>query len=146
VIPLNKKFLKGIFISILSFVLLILPTVILFMVNYESWVVSGESTKISIGAMLGLLYAVFVMKGAFKDISPKIATLISMGIFISIVWFLDSIMQDLFWVLLSVMIGYIFYIVVSSIGKRELDQYKSYRDEKSRIYARKEAQEDILGV
>ena len=145
-IPLNKKFLKGIFISILSFVLLILPTVILFMVNYESWVVSGESTKISIGAMLGLLYAVFVMKGAFKDISPKIATLISMGIFISIVWFLDSIMQDLFWVLLSVMIGYIFYIVVSSIGKRELDQYKSYRDEKSRIYARKEAQEDILGV
>jgi hypothetical protein len=146
VIPLNKKFLKGIFISILSFVLLILPTVILFMVNYESWVVSGESTKISIGAMLGLLYAVFVMKGAFKDISPKIATLISMGIFISIVWFLDSIMQDLFWVLLSVMIGYTFYIVVSSIGKRELDQYKSYRDEKSRIYARKEAQEDILGV
>jgi hypothetical protein len=146
VIPLNKKFLKGIFISILSFVLLILPTVILFMVNYESWVVSGESTKISIGAMLGLLYAVFVMKGAFKDISPKIATLISMGIFISIIWFLDSIMQDLFWVLLSVMIGYIFYIVVSSIGKRELDQYKSYRDEKSRIYARKEAQEDILGV
>lgn len=145
-IPLNKKFLKGIFISILSFVLLILPTVILFMVNYESWVVSGESTKISIGAMLGLLYAVFVMKGAFKDISPKIATLISMGIFISIVWFLDSIMQDLFWVLLSVMIGYTFYIVVSSIGKRELDQYKSYRDEKSRIYARKEAQEDILGV
>ena len=145
-IPLNKKFLKGIFISILSFVLLILPTVILFMVNYESWVVSGESTKISIGAMLGLLYAVFVMKGAFKDISPKIATLISMGIFISIIWFLDSIMQDLFWVLLSVMIGYIFYIVVSSIGKRELDQYKSYRDEKSRIYARKEAQEDILGV
>jgi putative effector of murein hydrolase LrgA (UPF0299 family) len=98
------------------------------------------------GAMLGMLYAIIVMRGALKEISPKTATLMSMFVFLGIIWFLDSIVEDLFWVVLSVILGYIMYIIVSSIGQQNINEYKSYKDEKTRIKARKEAQEDIVGV
>jgi hypothetical protein len=142
---MNKKLVRGWFLTFLSFVLLIAPSVSLFIMNYEVWV-QDDAVKISMGAMLGMLYAIIVMRGALKEISPKTATLMSMFVFLSIIWFLDSIVEDLFWVVLSVIVGYIMYTVVSSIGQQNINEYKSYKDEKTRIKARKEAQEDIVGV
>lgn len=143
---MNKKLLSGYLLTSLSFVALILPTLILFGINYEEWVVSGETTKISLGAMLGLLYAIFVMNGALKEISPKVATLISMVVFLMVIWFLESVIQDLFWVTLSVIVGYVFYMGISSIGQKQINEYKIYKDEKIRVQVRKQAQDEILGV
>jgi hypothetical protein len=143
----KRKLLVGYLLTSLSFLVLILPTIALFIVNYDIWVsVSSETTKISLGVMLGMLYAIFVMNGALKEISPKIATLISMIVFLMIIWFLESVIQDLFWVVLSVIVGYVLYIGVSSIGLRQINEYKTYKDEKIRMAVRKQAQEDIMGV
>jgi hypothetical protein len=143
---MNKKLISGYLITLLSFVVLVMPTIVLFAINYEEWVVSGETTKISLGAMLGMLYAIFVMNGAFKEVSPKIATLLSMVVFLMVIWFLESVIEDLFWVVLSVIVGYMFYIAISSIGQRKINEYKTYKDEKIRMAVRKQAQEDIMGV
>lgn len=143
---MNNKLLSGYIYTVLSFVVLILPTVALFIFNYEEWVVSGETTKISAGVMLGLLYAIFVMNGALKEVSPKIATLVSMIVFLMVIWFLESVIQDLFWVILSVIVGYACYITIAAIGQRQLGEYKIYKDEKIRVQIRKQAQDDIVGV
>lgn len=142
---MNKKLVRGWLFTVLSFVLLILPTVALFIANYEVWV-QNDAVKISMGVMIGMLYALLVMRGALKEVSPKFATLTSMFVFLAIVWFLDSIINDLFWIITSVIIGYILYMGLSSIGQRQLNEYKSYRDEKVRVRARQEAQDDFLGV
>lgn len=141
-----KKLFQGYILTSLSFVAMILPTVILFIINYEDWVVSGETTKISLGAMLGLIYAIFVMNGALKEISPKLATLISMVVFLMVIWFLESVIQDLFWVTLSVIAGYVCYIGISSLGANQIQQYRIYKDEKIRAKVRKQAQDEIIGV
>jgi len=145
---LNKKFLRGLIFTVSSFVVLIAPTIILFLINREQWVQEGDSVRISIGVLFGLLYAILVMRGALKEISVKTATLLSMFTFLAIVWFLDSILQDLFWIILSVIIGYIFYMVMSTIGDRHMNEYKAYKDEKVRMKARQqqEEEEEILGV
>ena len=142
---MNKKRMRGWALTALSFFLLILPTGLLFLANFETWV-QGDAVKISLGVMIGLVYALLVMRGALREVSVKFATLASMFVFLAIVWFLDSIIQDLFWVISSVIVGYICYMAVASIGQRELSEYKAYKDEKSRVKARQEAQEDIIGV
>ena len=142
---MNKKLVRGWFLTFLSFILLISPTTFLFIANYEVWV-QDDAVKISMGAMLGMLYAIIVMRGALKEVSPKTATLMSMFVFLGIIWFLDSIVEDLFWVVLSVILGYIMYIIVSSIGQQNINEYKSYKDEKTRIKARQEAKDDVIGV
>ena len=122
------------------------PTLILFIVNYDQWVTQQEATKISIGVLIGLLYTIFVMRGALKEVSTKAATLVSMFTFLAIVWFLDTILEDLFWVILSVIVGYIFYIFIANIGQRHMMEYKAYKDEKVRVAVRKETQDDLMGV
>lgn len=143
---LNKKLVRGWLYSCLSFVFLVSPTLILFIVNYDQWVTQQEATKISIGVLIGLLYTIFVMRGALKEVSTKAATLVSMFTFLAIVWFLDTILEDLFWVILSVIVGYIFYIFIANIGQRHMMEYKAYKDEKVRVAVRKETQDDLMGV
>lgn len=142
---LNKKYIKGLLYNIASFAVLITPTAFLFLINRDQWV-EGDATKISIGVLIGLLYAILVMRGALKEVSPRIATLLSMFTFLAIVWFLGSIIQDLFWVILSVIIGYIFYMFIAMIGERHMQEYKAYKDEKVRVKVRQENNDDIMGV
>jgi len=142
---LNKKYIKGLVYNIASFAVLITPTAFLFLINRDQWV-EGDATKISIGVLIGLLYAILVMRGALKEVSPRIATLLSMFTFLAIVWFLGSIIQDLFWVILSVIIGYIFYMFIAMIGERHMQEYKAYKDEKVRVKVRQENNDDIMGV
>lgn len=142
---LNKKYIKGLLYNIASFAVLITPTAFLFLINRDQWV-EGDATKISIGVLIGLLYAILVMRGALKEVSPRIATLLSMFTFLAIVWFLGSIIQDLFWVILSIIIGYIFYMFIAMIGERHMQEYKAYKDEKVRVKVRQENNDDIMGV
>lgn len=142
---LSRKYFKGLLYSIASFVVLITPTALLFLINREQWV-EGDATKISIGVLIGLLYAILVMRGALKEVSTKVATLLSMFTFLAIVWFLGSIIDDLFWVILSIIIGYIFYMFVALIGERHMQEYKAYKDERVRVRVRQENNDDLMGV
>ncbi len=144
---MNKKLYRGYLLTMLSFLALVTPTLILFLINFDTYIVSsGETTKISLGAMIALIFALFVMNGAFKEMNTRFATLISMSVFLIIIWFLESIIKDLFWVTLSVIVGYVGYIIISSFGKSQLTEYNIYKDEKLRAKVRKQAQDEIIGV
>ena len=60
-----------------------------------------------------------------------------------VVWCFDSIITDLFWIILSSIIGYVLYLVLNIIGKRDLVYYKDYRSESARVMARKDAAEAV---
>lgn len=143
---MNKKLFGGYLLTILSFLVLVTPTLILFFINYDTYIVSGETTKISLGAMLGIIFTLFIMNGAFRELNTRVATLISMIVFLIIIWFLESIIKDLFWVTLSVIVGYVFYLIISSFSKTQINEYNIYKDEKIRAKIRKQAQDEIVGV
>lgn len=142
----KKKLFWGYLLALLSFLFLIAPTLILFLINFDTYVVSGETTKISLGAMIALIFALFVMNGAFREMNTRFATLISMVVFLIIIWFLESIIKDLFWVTLSIIVGYVFFIIISSLGKTQINEYNIYKDEKLRAKVRKQTQDEIIGV
>jgi len=98
------------------------------------------------GVMIGLFYILLVMKGALKDIDKRITTLVSMLVMLGVVWFIDDIIADLFWIIASGIIGYVLYLILYLFGKKDLDYYKAYRNEKARVVARQETSNIIEGV
>lgn len=132
---MTKKYVFGVLLNVAAIIFFFVPFAILFIVRYDSWV-TAETTKISVGVMLGLFYAILVLRGAFKRMSPKLTTIISMGVFLALLWFFDSILNDLFFIVFSIMIGYILFIGLNSWGKRQIEIAKIYKDETVRVTAR----------
>lgn len=140
---MTKKYIFGVVLNLFAVIMFFVPFGILFFAKYDEWVTVAEGTSISAGVMIGLVYGILVLRGALKDMSPKITTLISMGVFLAVVYFLDSIMSDLFWIVLSLMGGYVFFLIFSAWGKRTIELAKIYGDEKMRVVARTD---DISGI
>jgi hypothetical protein len=143
---MNKNLIKGILYNTLSIISLFFPIAILFIIKWDEWVTVQESIKVSMGAIIGLGYAIFVMRGALKDMAPKTATLISMSTFLIIIWFFDSLLNDLFWIVLALICGYVLYIIISYIGQKHIESFYISKDEKIRVKIRKEANDDLIGV
>lgn len=143
---MNKKLLNGILYTIFSILGLALPTLILIYIKRDEWITVETGTSISIGVMIGLAYVLLLMRGALKDIDKRIVTLLSMFVFLGIVWFIDAIIADLFWIISSAIVGYILYLILSLIGRKDLNYYKSYKDERARVYARNEVNQEIGNV
>ncbi len=141
-IAIKKKLFKGAMFTALSFIALILPNMVLFVVKRNEYFVHGAD-KISMGAMILLVFSLFMVKGALKDLDKRTTVLISLSIMLVTVWCFDSIIADLFWIILSSIIGYVLYLVLNIIGKRDLVYYKDYRSESARVMARKDAAEAV---
>ena len=105
-----------------------------------------DSSSLSMGAIMTLIYIVAVMKGAFKQIDKRFATLFSIMLFTVIVWFMEAIIHDLVWILLFGTVGYVFYLIFSFWASSYLRYYKTYRDEHARVYARKEMNDEVGNV
>lgn len=140
---MTKKYIFGILLNVFAVVMFFVPFGILFIAKYDEWVTVASGTSISTGVIIGLVYGVLVLRGALKDMSPKVTTLISMGVFLAVIYFLDSIMADLFWIVLSLMGGYLMFIMFAAWGKRTIEHAKVYGDEKMRVIARTD---DISGI
>jgi len=136
---MTKKYIFGVLLTIAAVIAFFVPFGILFFMKYDQWVTTTETTEISIGVILGLIYGVLVLRGALKQVSPKVVTLISMGVFLALLYFFDTIINDLFFIVLSLMIGYIFFIGLSAWGKRQMEIAKIYADEGIKISARQAA-------
>ena len=132
---MTKKYVFGVLLNVAAIIFFFVPFAILFIIRYDSWVTT-ETTKISVGVMLGLFYAILVLRGALKQMSPKLTTIISMGVFLALLWFFDSILNDLFFIVFSIMIGYILFIGLNAWGKRQIEIAKIYKDETVRVTAR----------
>lgn len=133
---MRRKLILGIALYTMSIVLLLLPTILLFIIRRDVYFVDGNETDITIGGLLGLGYALLIVSGAFKDIDKRFSTLIGMFIVLSVTWFLEAIMSDLFWIILALIIGYVLYIALSSWAKYYLAYARNYNGERARIDAR----------
>lgn len=135
---MKKRKIRGIVFSALAYIFLFAPTVVLFIVNKELYI-QENVTKLSMGAMVGAVYAVMILRGALKEVDKKLSTILTMAILLAITWLLDAVLADLFWFIFSFLIGYSLYALFISIARVELDYTREYRRE----YARIEAREDV---
>jgi hypothetical protein len=140
----KKKFYRGVLFTAASMVLLVSPNLFWFYLQRDVYFETG-ATKLSVGALISLLFVFAMLRGAFKNLDKRFATFISLFVILSITWFMEAVIQDLFWIVTNAILGYSLYLVLSLIAKRDLSYYKGYRNEKSRIEARKEAQEEQFG-
>lgn len=139
-----SRMLRGALFTVISLVLLIAPNVVWFYINRDTYFETGVD-RLSVGALLTLLFVFALMRGAFKDIDKRTTTIISLATVLAILWFFDAIIGDLWWIVLSGLTGYVMYLFFAIVAKRDLEYHRTLKDEKTRIRARKSAQEEELG-
>ena len=131
----KNKALIGWLFKLMAIITLISPLLVLTYINKDTWFIKGAD-KVSIGFILTLLFAILLLKGAFKNLDKRLMTGVTLLVFSFIVWLLESIIQDLFWILVCSFIGYVVYLVFDSIGSRLVETHKVYRQEHIRSQAR----------
>jgi hypothetical protein len=135
-----KRKFKGILLTAISFVALIMPLLILMIWKRNEWfAVKIDTTKVSVGFIIALIFALCMLKGAFKDLDNRFTTIFVLGIIAVITWLMESIIKDITIILIAAIIGYALYLVINSLGKKELNYVKEYNNEKARVDARAEA-------
>ena len=135
-----KRKIKGIILTVLSFIALILPLLILMVWKRNEWfAVKIDTTKVSIGFIIALIFALCMLKGAFKDLDNRFSTIFILGIIAVITWLMESIIKDITIILFAAIVGYILYLIINSLGKKDLNYVKEYNSEKARVDARTES-------
>lgn len=135
-----KRKFKGILLTAISFVALIMPLLILMIWKRNEWfAVKIDTTKVSVGFIIALIFALCMLKGAFKDLDNRFTTIFVLGIIAVITWLMESIIKDITIILIAAIIGYALYLVINSLGKKDLNYVKEYNNEKARVDARTEA-------
>lgn len=135
-----KRKFKGIILTACSFIALILPLLILMVWKRNEWfAVKIDTTKVSVGFIIALIFALCMLKGAFKDLDNRFTTIFVLGIIAVITWLMESIIKDITIILIAAIIGYALYLVINSLGKKDLNYVKEYNNEKARVDARNEA-------
>lgn len=139
---MKNKLIKGVILEIISFILLVAPLGILIWVNNEKWIQSQfQGQKLGFGFILAVVFILCLLRGAFKDLDKRLTTVMSLAVMLVFVWCIDSIIQDLKWIILCSIIGYICYIVVNSFAKYYLNYVKNYNAEKAHIDARNDVED-----
>ena len=135
-----KRKFKGILLTAISFVALIMPLLILMVWKRNEWfAVKIDTTKVSVGFIIALIFALCMLKGAFKDLDNRFTTIFVLGIIAVISWLMESIIKDITIILIAAIVGYALYLVINSLGKKDLNYVKEYNNEKARVDARNEA-------
>ena len=138
---MKKKLIRGIILEIVSFLALLIPMVILTIINKDKWFIHGAD-KISIGFIIALIFAILLLKGAFKNVDNRLTTLGTLFVLLILVWCFQTIMDDLFWVILCSIIGYAAYLLVNLFARKDLLYVKEYKSEKARMDARLDAKKE----
>lgn len=131
-----KLKIRGYIFYVLSVILLVAPIISWFIYKQDVYF-RAETPSLSVGAMLGLFSLVLMLKGAFKDIDKRFATVFWISMGMGITYFAQSILDDLFYIMGASLVGYVLYIGVNSYARRVLEFNKEYRLERARISARK---------
>lgn len=140
----RKRGARGVILRITSIISLIAPFVALCVYYRDKWFI-GNSTKMWLGLIVGLVYILLLVSKALKDINKNFKTVLSIGIGILISYFLNTILSNLTLVLISCEIGWILYMIFAAIADKDLLYYKNYTEEKAHIEARSEARENLDG-
>ena len=117
-----------------------MPLLILMVWKRNEWfAVKIDTTKVSVGFIIALIFALCMLKGAFKDLDNRFTTIFVLGIIAVITWLMESIIKDITIILFAAIVGYILYLIINSLGKKDLNYVKEYNNEKARVDARTEA-------
>ena len=82
-----KRKFKGILLTAISFVALIMPLLILMVWKRNEWfAVKIDTTKVSVGFIIALIFALCMLKGAFKDLDNRFTTIFVLGIIAVNTW------------------------------------------------------------
>lgn len=143
----NKRFF-GVIFRLLAIILLLAPLAALTYLNQETWFYSDDAVKkLSVGFIITLMFALMLLKGAFKNLDKRLVGLITLSVFTFVVWMFDSIINDLIWILLCSIIGYVSYLIFDTIGIRLIEVGKEYQHEKIRIKARNDYEKnEVKGI
>lgn len=142
---MKKRLIRGIILTIISLVILVTPLAILTIIKRDTWFVHGVD-KLGLGFIITLVAAVCLLKGAFKNIDKRIVSIGTLVVLLILVWCFDSILDDLFWVLICSIIGYACYLVVDTFATKDINYVKEYKSERARMDARFDAKNDAENV
>ena len=134
---MKNKFIRGSLLITLSIVLLVLPNAVWVFLHKDEYFIKGAD-KIAYGLILSLIYIVAIIRGALKNISKRMATLLTLIIVTIIAYFLEAIIHDLVWILIMGNLGYFLYLYPAFKGEALINYYKAYKDEHARMDARNE--------
>ena len=69
---MTRRYIFGYLFHIFSIILFVLPITLLIIFKHDDWVTQkGDGMSIAVGVIIGIVYAVLVLKGLLKFISPK---------------------------------------------------------------------------
>lgn len=142
---MKKRLIRGIILTIISLVILVTPLAILTIIKRDTWFVHGVD-KLGLGFIITLVAAICLLKGAFKNIDKRIVSIGTLVVLLILVWCFDSILDDLFWILICCIIGYACYLVVDTFASKDLAYAKEYRSERTRMDARMDAKKESENV
>lgn len=141
---MTKNYIYGTICYILAVILFIAPFITLYLIKEDEWVVQAEGLEVATGVLIGLAYMFLVFKGALRRVAPLFNIFLTSIIFMLVTYFLDSIINDLFYITASVAIGLLFFLIFYKIGHRQFEIAKIYADEGVKIAARKAAETQQL--
>jgi len=142
----KNKIWWGILLRVLSIISMLAPMGVWFIINRKEYFTTRTSSSMAIGVIIGLIFVVLVMAKSFKEMDKRASIMMYLLVGLALVWFMKPIINDMFWVLVCCIIGYTFYWPLSSAADRVLKHYATYREEKIRVEARKEAEAEVTGL
>ena len=137
---------RAVIFTVLSIIFLIAPLGVWLYINRAEYFTTRNVDKLSIGLILMMLFVGLMIFGALKELDKRITIFMTLGIITLLSFLLDPILDDLTWISICALIGYAFYLPLSTIGRANWNYHKVYKNEKIKIEARKEAQDDSFGV
>lgn len=126
----------GYFLYFLSVIALLAPTVVLFYLKRDVYFIDNQVVDLSVGAILTLFSIILLLKGGLNDLNKHFRTVFWIAIAMGISHFMESILNDLFWILLCALIGYLLFIILNAFAMRNITYGKTYFNERARIEAR----------
>ena len=132
----------AILLYIVATLLLIAPLGFWVWLNREDYFTQTTSTSFPLGLSIAVLFGCMMVFGVFKEFDKRITVFISLGVVALLAYLLEPILDDLMWIAICAMIGYVLYIPLTLIAKADWQYYREYRKEKVRVEARKEAEDE----
>lgn len=143
-----KKLVVGRLFQVLAFIGLIMPFCLLLLIKKDIYFKTATDTlKISLGVMIGMAYALILIIKALSEINKYVKPLVTLVIITLITFLFQSIIKDLFLILLTLVFGYILFLILITIANHFVEYGKEYkktyiREEAKQAYA-KDAKEKI---
>lgn len=134
-----KKLIIGRLLQILSFIGLITPFMYLLLLKKDVYFKTANDTiKISLGVIIGLAYCIILVLKTLNEINRYIKPLIALVIFTLITYLFQSIIKDLFLILLMLVIGYAIFLILMTISDKFIEYGKEYK----KTFVREKAKND----